>query len=40
MRTKKSSTPSNSWSRSNLISKRRHRRRNHIHTDHIDQLDP
>src|ERR1035441_6755635 len=35
-----SSIPSNSWERSNLLSKRLHRRRKHIHADHIDQLDP
>src|ERR1019366_2483867 len=36
----RSSRPSNSWSRSNLVSQRLHRRRKHIHADHIDQLDP
>src|ERR1035438_10441403 len=30
----------NSWKTSNLLSERLHRRRKHIHADHIDQLDP
>ena len=40
MRTKKSPAPSPYWKRSNLVSERLHRRRKHIHADHIDQLDP
>ena len=39
-RTNKSSRPSSFWNGSNLVSKRVHRSRKHIHAHHINQLNP